>query len=211
MARTNRVDPWGIVRAVPDRGTLLGNRGVIHDTHENVIRTHKSQAWITCRLEFKDITRPIMSPGKWTELFFLDEATAFSAGHRPCGYCRRDRFNEFKSAWLRANGDRLGQGPRGIERIDKVVHPERISQGRKVTYKAPLRNLPSGTMIEEGSQAYLVWNNNLFRWGFAGYSFDGVEPQCTVVSVLTPETYVRAFVEGFRPTVHSSLSTANQG
>ena len=204
MPYQNRVDPWGAVQAVPQRGTLLGNRGIIHDDNKKIVATHKLQAWITCALEFKGWRRQIMSPRSWTELFFLDEATAFSAGHRPCAYCRRSRYNEFKAAWLQANRRLLESQADTINRIDRVVHKERIKRGKKVTYAAPLKSLPSGTMIERESHAHLVWNDALYEWSFAGYeSRQKIEPN-DIVTILTPQSYVTTFEQGFTPDVHES-------
>ncbi|HEV2353312.1 MAG TPA: hypothetical protein VGR89_03670 [Puia sp.] len=99
----NRVDPRGSLIKTTARGAWMGNRGVIHDGQRNIIRPWKLKAWLTCQLVFKDRHRQVMAPDRYTELFFLDEATAFSAGHRPCAECRRSAFNRFKMAWIVAN------------------------------------------------------------------------------------------------------------
>lgn len=100
----NRVDPWGALCATASRGTLMGNRGILHDDRNRIVRPWAHRAWVTCLLEFNGIkrSRPF-SPGNYSELFFIDEATAFSAGHRPCAHCQRLRHREFKDAWVRAN------------------------------------------------------------------------------------------------------------
>jgi hypothetical protein len=99
----NRVDPFGNLIKTRARGTWMGNRGVLHDDKQQLLRPFKLKAWLTCRLEFKGRKRQIMAPHRWTELFFLDEATAFAAGHRPCFECRRSDFNKFKSLWIKGN------------------------------------------------------------------------------------------------------------
>jgi hypothetical protein len=103
MPLQNRVDPWGRLVALNLRGTWLGNRGILHNEKKKIIAPWRHKAWVTCQLEFKGRKRQIFSPGSYSELFFLDEVTAFAAGHRPCAECRRDRYNEFKAAWLAMN------------------------------------------------------------------------------------------------------------
>ena len=205
MPYQNRVDPWGACHAVAHRGTLLGNRGIIHDANQKIVATHKLQAWITCALEYKGRRRQVMSPRTWTELFFLDEVTAFSAGHRPCAYCRRPRYNEFKAAWLQANRHLLEGQSEGINRIDRVIHTQRLKRGKKVTYSAPLRSLPSGTMIELQPHAYVVWNGAVYKWSFSGYQFTRDIRSNDSVTVLTPKSYVDTFRQGFTPQVHASV------
>ena len=204
MPYQNRVDPWGACHAVAQRGTLLGNRGIIHDANQNIIATHALQAWITCALEYKGRRRQVMSPRTWTELFFLDEATAFSSGHRPCAYCRRPRYNEFKAAWLQANRHLLEGQSEGINRIDRIIHTQRLKRGRKVTHAAPLKSLPAGTMIQMQSHAYVVWNGGLYKWSFSGYQFAQDIRSNDSVTVLTPKSYVEAFKQGFTPQAHAS-------
>jgi hypothetical protein len=103
MPRQNRVTPFGALIATPARGTLTGNRGCLHDEHGRIRRRYQGERWIICVLEFKGRRRPLMTPGRYTELFFLDEATALAAGHRPCAECQRDRFNLFRDTWAKAN------------------------------------------------------------------------------------------------------------
>jgi hypothetical protein len=206
MPRHNRVDPWGKLHAVAARGTLLGNRGVIHNAAQSIVAPWRTKAWITCRLEWKGWWRPIMRPGSWTELFFLDEATAFAAGHRPCATCRRERFKQFKSAWVAANPTTtLSVTPR-ITEIDQVLHDERVRKGGvKVAYEGELRDVPEGAMIEIDGAAYLRWNRQFLRWSFDGYSPGRIPPGSSQrVLVLTPASVVRTFSRGFRPDVHTS-------
>ncbi|MGE0824024.1 MAG: hypothetical protein AB7G75_14460 [Candidatus Binatia bacterium] len=206
MPLQNRVDPWGQLHAVTARGTLLGNRGIIHNLAREIVAPWRIKAWITCQLTWRGRRRTVMQPGSWTELFFLDEATAFAAGHRPCAYCRRERFREFKTIWLSANPTAFHAVTPRISAIDTILHSERTQRGgKKVTYEEALSALPEGTMIELGAGAYLLWNQKLLRWSFSGYSpSDTPRPSQNRVRVLTPASIVRTFRNGFRPEVHES-------
>jgi hypothetical protein len=205
MPLQNRVDPWGQLHAVSARGTLLGNRGIIHNHAREIVAQWRTKAWITCRLSWKGRRRTVMRSGSWTELFFLDEATAFAAGHRPCAYCRRARFNEFKAAWLAANPAVTSSAAPRIAEIDNILHAERTRKGGgKVTYEEELQALPDGAMIGLDVSAYLVWGRQLLRWSFNGYSrgeTSGLSKR--TVRVLTPASIVQ-FRNGFRPDVHES-------
>jgi len=206
MPLQNRVDPWGQIQAVNARGTLLGNRGILHNGKKEIVAHWRTKAWITCRLAWKGKTRTIMSPGSYTELFFLDEATAFSAGHRPCAECRRERFQEFKAAWIAANAEFSVSPVPPISAIDKVLHAERVRRGgAKVTYEAELGTLSDGTMVEIADTAYLIWGKRLLQWSFASYTeIEEPYPLQRRVQVLTPASIVRVFSNGFRPEVHES-------
>ncbi len=207
MALQNRVSPTGEIVATPERGMFMGNRGgAMHNAHKELVSVSKTTRWITCRLEFKGRKRELMSEGLYTELFFLDEATAFAAGHRPCAECRRERFNEFKAKWLNANSDLIDGNYTGIGDIDKVIHAQRIDKNKeKVTFEAPCNTLPDGTIIRMGDESYLVWKNRLYLWSFAGYTLSDEKINNETVTVLTPKSYVEMFKKGFRPTVHESL------
>jgi len=104
MPLRNRVTPFGDLVAVPDRGALMGNRGVLHDDERRIVRFSQGRRWIACLTDVKGRRRPLMTPGRYTELFFLDEATALAAGHRPCWECRRADALRFRDAWARAAG-----------------------------------------------------------------------------------------------------------
>lgn len=206
MPLQNRVDPWGNLNAVESRGAFLGNKGVLHNENKKIIATHKIKGWVTCLLEFKDRHREVMTPKRYTELFFLDEATAFSAGHRPCAECRRTRYNEFKEKWLLANVDLLKGKKPNAPNIDTIIHQERISKKQKVTYTSALNSLPDGTMIEINSKAYLIWESKLFEWSYSGYIESELHYSMKdKVIVLTPKSYVKTFSKGFLPTVHKSI------
>ncbi len=154
MPLQNRVDPFGSIFRTSARGTMMGNRGgALHNDRREIVRHHQSKRWITCLLEFKGRRRIVMSPRRYTELFFLDEAVAFAAGHRPCAECRRERFNAFKSAWK-------GRTPDADE-MDDELHRCRIERpGRKVTYQAELSSLPNGSFVEIDASPWLVWDRS---------------------------------------------------
>jgi hypothetical protein len=204
----NRVDPWGKLRAVPTRGALMGNRGVLHDEENAIVKPWARKAWVTCLLQFKGIKRPKpFSQGNYSELFFVDEATAFAAGHRPCAYCQRARHLEFKGAWVRANVSEDLRASTKMPDIDKVIHAERaISGGGKSTYDARLVELPHGAIFEHEDVAYLVSARGYLPWSFSGYGVAQNIDETGLVKVLTPRSIVRAFVAGFTPIVHKSAS-----
>src|SRR5215472_8961722 len=145
MPLQNRVGPSGDILAVTARGTFMGNRGgAIHNEKREIVRQYASRRWIACVLEFKGRRRTVMSPNRYTELFFLDEAVALAAGHRPCAECRRARFKEFSSAWQAWSGVR-----HRAQEMDSDLHAARIdSRRRKVTFDASLDSLPDGCFVE---------------------------------------------------------------
>jgi hypothetical protein len=182
----------------------MGNRGTLHNENKEIVTPSKRKPWVTCQLKFKDRHREVFGPNTYSELFFLDEATAFSAGHRPCATCRRDRYNAFKEEWTRANHPDAPNLP--ITEIDKQLHAERMARGgKKVTYVAEFGELPEGTFIERDGKAYLLWGSKLQEWTPVGYRQSGfsVSPGETV-TVLTPRSIVVLFNAGFRPQVHES-------
>lgn len=204
MPLQSRVDPWGRLNAVSERGAWLGNRGCLVDEERNIVRPWRLRAWITCELEWKGKRRPVFAPKTWTELFFLDEATAFAAGHRPCAFCRRRRYIEFKSAWIAANRGLVGANPRVAE-IDRILHAERLApDGTKRTHAMAYCDLPVGTMIAVGGHAHAVTDRGLARWSYGGYAPASPLPLDDAVEVLTPPSIVRLFRAGFRPQLHAS-------
>lgn len=205
MPLQNRVDPLGEIHAVKSKGTLLGNRGILHNDNKEIVTAYKSKAWITCLLDFKGTKREIMSKGQYTELFFLDEATAFSAGHRPCAQCQRKRYNEFKNKWLKANGHKVNGQKTNIANIDKIIHQERIHKKQKITFIAQLNLLPDGTMIQINNAVYILWSGNLHKWTFDGYSLSDIRITKEEVNVITPQSYVKMFANNFIPEVHESI------
>ena len=206
MPLQNRVSPFGEIVSVSARGTCMGNRGIIHDPGTKTLLTRRwqHQAWICCVLSFKGYQHPIMGPSAYTELFFLDEATALAAGHRPCAYCRRKDFNAYKAAWIRAK-PREGAGSLNAPEMDRTLHRERVTRTReKVTYVARIDDLPDGVMVAQSGRAQLIAGEHLFPWTPYGYR-KGLPKQSNVnITVLTPRSTVQVVAAGYVPMVHAS-------
>jgi hypothetical protein len=195
----NRVSPTGEIIATPHRGTLMGNRGVLHDAEGRIVRAHQTRRWIACRLEFKGRHREILQPGQYTELFFLDEATALAAGHRPCAECRRADYRRWQAAWSAAHPG----APLNADAIDARLHAERRSPDRRT---APLDQLPTGTMVLHDGAPHLIVDTALRKWSPAGYgeaiTVAGSRP------VLTPPATVAAIAAGYAPELHPTAVPA---
>jgi len=233
MPLQNRVDPFGAIIRTPERGHWTGNRGVLHNKRQEIGRPFRLKAWITCRLEFKGRWRKVMSPGKWTELFFFDEATAFAAGHRPCFECRREDAVRFKRAWVEGNREYGFDEKTPVGKIDEVLHRERVVIGTKpglrervtdrwakVRFEEEIAALPSGTFIEWKGDAWLVKDGFVYKWSPGGYAagvpgpavavgdgpaaVDGEGPPALVM-VLTPRSVVNAFRAGYVPEMRFDL------
>jgi hypothetical protein len=205
MPLQNRVTPWGEILALSSRGTFMGNRGgALHDQQREIVRQYASRRWITCLLEFKGRHRAVMSPGRYTELFFLDEAVALAAGHRPCAECRRGPFNAFKRAWRpKPTGNFLY-----ADDIDRELQRARIRGHReKVTYRADWRSLPDGCFVKIADACYLVWREGLLRWSPEAYVEKHGRPAHGDVTLLTPEPIVRCLRNGYKPEIHQSALT----
>jgi len=202
MPLQNRVDPFGRLIRTTARGTVMGNRGgALHNADREIVRSYKSRRWITCVLEFRGRHREIMSPNRYTELFFLDEAVAFAAGHRPCAECRRERYNAFRRTWAGAKQqDRL---PFAND-MDLELHPARIDKRTKISYEAALPSLPDGCFVEVEGNAYLLLGDALLLWTPEGYTRRDARPKDSMVTVLTPEPIVGCFLQGYRPEIHES-------
>src|ERR1700743_1651773 len=201
MPLQNRVTPQGDIIADPHRGLFTGNRGIIHDPATKTLlrKRWSSRAWLTCVCEFRGRRREVMGGRSWTELFFLDEATAFAAGHRPCFFCRRDDASRFRAAWEEGNG----VGDLHAPDMDAVLHQERLASGKKL-HPLPMKieKLPDGTMVQEGEDSFLIVEGRALLWSPAGYtrtnrSLDGA-------MLLTPPSTLRAFLAGYRPLLHPS-------
>lgn len=206
MPLQNRVDPCGAIVSSTSRGTLMGNRGLLHNNERAIVRQFRGRRWIACLLEFKGRRRSVMSPGRYTELFFLDEAVALAAGHRPCAECRRERFNAFRDAWKRSHLPE-GGGSLLAPEIDLELHRARIDiRGRKVTWEAPLNTLPDGSFVRIDSSSYLVWREALLQWSPEGYIKERQRPKRWTVTVLTPAPVVQCIRQGYRPSIHSSAA-----
>ena len=162
MPLQNRVTPFGEIVAVPHRGTMMGNRGIIHDPHAKQLLSKRwqHQAWVCCVLAYKDHRHPIMGKSHYTELFFLDEATAFAAGHRPCAYCRLADFRAFLQAW--AEGLSLFAAQARAPLLDRRLHCERTTRTRiQITHRAEIGELPDGTFVRIDDRAWLVMGSRL--------------------------------------------------
>jgi hypothetical protein len=204
MPLQNRVTPMGDIIATPHRGLFTGNRGIIHDPATKTLlkKRWSSPAWLTCVCEFRGRRREVMTTHSWTELFFLDEATAFAAGHRPCFYCRRDDANRFRSAWER--GNRVHDVR--MHDIDAVLHHERLDHGRKRLHAllVALDQLPDGAMVQQGEESFLVVQGRALLWSTAGYR--RMELSSEDAMLLTPPSSLRALSAGYRPVLHPSAS-----
>jgi hypothetical protein len=203
----NRVDPFGELNAVAARGLLFGNRGGrIHDDDRRLTRRRwTSRAWICCRLAFKGRHRTVWGKG-YTELFFLDEPTAFAAGHRPCFECRRTDALAFAAAWAR--GHRLAASPRAPA-MDAVLHAQRLDGRAKRRHRVALDDLPDGAMVVmpgHGDRALAVRGNALLPWTASGYGPRQPRPRGIAVDLLTPPATVAALAAGYRPQWHTSAA-----
>ena len=206
MPRRNRVTPFSTLIATSARGTFTGNRGCLHDDHEQIRRQFQGKRWIICLLDFKGRKRSIMTPGHYTELFFLDEATALAAGHRPCAECQRERFNLFREIWAKANSEIAGTPRPAATTLDAILHQERIVTSRQAhRFRNSIENLPDGVFVTDDEQiAYLALRNQLLRWSPAGYEHPPVRTIHYPVRVLTPASVVRTLAAGYPANIHSS-------
>jgi hypothetical protein len=202
----NRVLPTGEIVADPARGLLMGNRGCIHHDDRTLgVSRWRTKMWISCVLKWRNVRRDVMPPGRWTALFFLDEATALSAGHRPCGYCRRADHRAFGECWRVAQG--LAERPRAFE-MDIELHAERVDRRtrRQVTRPARLGALPDGVMVRHDGSEALLAGGRLLPWSFAGYGEPTAVSPDTTVELLTPPKIVGVLAAGYRPMTHPSAA-----
>lgn len=205
MPLQNRVLPTGKITAMPARGTLTGNRGIIHREDRTLGTARWSHhAWICCTLDWQGRRRRVMTGRNWTELFFLDEATALAAGHRPCGYCRRTAYAAYRDAWSRATGET----PKAPD-MDRALHAARVTRDRRqVTFTATLGDMPAGAFVCHGGAVHLWHDRQLYPYQPDGYDAPIVAHPETVVSVLTPVPTVAALRQGYLPLLHSSIATS---
>jgi len=205
MPKQNRVTPWGEIIATSARGTLMGNRGCLLDAQRQIRKLYQGKRWIICKLKFKGRHRVVMSPGLYAELFFLDEATALAAGHRPCAECSREQFDYFRILWAQANPRLAKSRKPPAPFLDNVLHMERIAaDNKKVIYEEKLSRLPNGSFIAlpDDKQAYLVFDGALLLWSPQGYLQKLKRPNDRMVQVLTPRSIVRTLAAGYRAAVH---------
>ena len=202
MPLRNRVTPFGEIVAVAARGTLMGNRGVLHDAEGKVVRDWQVRRWIACRLQFRGRHRDVMTPGAYTELFFLDEATALADGHRPCAECRHVDYLQFQAAWRRAHPGM----PASAAVMDTALHTERrVRPWHKRTHQAGIEFLPDGSLAALDGVAWLVHGGQLYAWSADGYVESRPRPASAEVAVLTPPSILAVLRAGYRPGVHPSV------
>jgi hypothetical protein len=201
----NRVTPLSDLIATPARGLVYGNRGCLHDDHGRIRRRYGVRRWISCRLVYKDWHRaPLLQPGKFTELFFLDEATAFAAGHRPCAMCRRADYDRFVDRW-----HALHPGDTGADAIDLRLHAERHDPSGRTQrhHDAPYRALPDGSFVALTHAPWLVLGEELLRWTPSGYTDRRPRPRTGTAEVITPSSVVEVLRDGWEslvPFLHPS-------
>jgi hypothetical protein len=200
----NRVTPFGDIVAIPQRGMFTGNRGILHDPATKTLlpRRWASAAWLICACDYNGVRRDVMADRSWTELFFLDEATALAAGHRPCFLCRRPEAERFRAAWSRAQR----AAPPSAAQLDATLHSERLVGRRKRLHPIDrnIGNLPDGAMIAANGVAYVVVAGQARPWTEAGYG----PPQriARPQTLLTPPSTLAALEFGYDPVLHPALT-----
>ncbi len=199
MPLQNRVTPQGELIADPARGLVHGNRGCLHDAEGRIRRRYNGKRWIACRLQFRGWRRsPLMQPGRYTELFFLDDATALAAGHRPCALCRREDYNRFVAAWTALH-------PRdvGADAIDARLHAERLDPLNRAhrLHDATLDGLPDGTFVLHAGVPHLVLGAHLRRWTPGGYGPPEPRPDGAPCLLITPPSVASILRGGWEPLV----------
>jgi hypothetical protein len=205
MPLQNRVTPLGDLIADPARGLVYGNRGCLHDDHGRIRRRYATRRWIACRLQFKGWHRhPLLQPGRFTELFFLDEATAFAAGHRPCALCRREDYDRFAAFWRE-----LHPGQVWADAMDAQLHSERHDAATRTQrhHEAAVDDLPDGAFVIRDGAPWLVRGAHLLRWSPSGYDARARRPPRGVVTLITPPSLVAVLRAGWRgavPLLHPS-------
>lgn len=191
MSERNRVNPFGEIISTPLRGRWMGNRGSIHRGHA-IVRPWASKRWITCALEFKGWVAPKWAPGRWTALFFYDEALALAAGHRPCALCRRVDYDRYRAA----------VGIAGADDIDARLHTERVDGRSKRTHAMAWRDVPAGAYVDRDGIPLVVLADALRPWSSTdGYGDAIARPRQGDAVVLTPQLSIHAIVSGYEPQI----------
>jgi hypothetical protein len=209
MPLRNRVTPLGELIADPALGLVYGNRGCLHDEAGRIRRRYNGKRWIACRLEFRGWHRaPLMQPGRFTELFFLDEATAFAAGHRPCALCRHEDYTRFVSVWRG-----LDPGETGADAIDARLHAERVDSATRAHrfHDAEFDSLPDGAFVLQEGVPHLVRGPELLRWTPGGYAGRVARPLAQRAGLITPPSLVAVLASGWDgavPLLHPSADPA---
>ncbi|HWB56626.1 MAG TPA: hypothetical protein VG479_06800 [Gaiellaceae bacterium] len=199
MPLENRVTPLSELVADPARGLVYGNRGCLHDASGRIRRRYAVKRWIACRLEFRGWQRgPLMRPGLFTELFFLDEVTAMAAGHRPCALCRRGDYDRLTGLWRE-----LHPGQVGADAIDAQLHEERVDPATRGQrhHQAPLDDLPDGAFVLRAGRPWLVLGGQVLAWTPSGYADRSPRPRGEPAEVITPPSLVSVLRSGWEPLV----------
>lgn len=197
MPLPNRVTPFGVVEASQARGMFMGNRGCLVDGRGRLARRWRGERWLICLLAFRGRRRhPLMVPGRYTELFFLDEATGLAAGHRPCRECRRADLEAFRAAWLEIHPGDAGS----LTVLDHRLHEERTGAS---SWSAPCGRLPDGAMVVLDGAAWLVLGEAVLAWSHGGYTSRRTRPS-GVIEVITPPSIVKVLAAGWAPVLHAS-------
>jgi hypothetical protein len=199
MPLQNRVTPLSELVADPARGLVYGNRGCLHDETGRIRRRYNGKRWIACRLRFRDWHRhPLLQPGRFTELFFLDEVTAFAAGHRPCALCRRGDYDRLLTIWSGLHPGRVG-----ADAIDAQLHSERVEPHTRAQLRreAALDDLPDGAFVLLEKTPCLVVGDELLDWTPAGYAAHRPRAAGATVSLITPPSLVAVLRTGWQPLV----------
>jgi hypothetical protein len=199
MPLQNRVTPLGELIADPGRGLVYGNRGCLHDEAGRIRRRYNGKRWIACRLQFRGWQRrPLLQAGRFTELFFLDEATAFAAGHRPCALCRHEDYLRFGAIWRQLHAGQVGAGA-----MDEQLQSERMDSDtrRQLRHRSPLDGLPDGAFVVEDDAPWILVGSELLRWTPGGYTERRPRPTGKEASVVTPPSLVAVLRAGWQPDV----------
>jgi hypothetical protein len=208
MPLQNRVTPLGEPIKDPGRGLVYANRGCLHDREGRIRRRYDGKRWIACRLQFRDWYRPpVPRPGRYTALFFLDEATALAAGHRPCALCRRQDYERFVSAW-----GELHPGQVRADAIDAQLHSERVDPGTRGhrCHETRLDQLPDAAFVLYEGEPWLVLGEHLLRWTAAGYVARRPRADVVTARLITPPSLVALLRSGWPsvlPLLHPSAGS----
>lgn len=210
MPLQNRVTPLSELVADSARGLVYGNRGCLHDETGRIRRRFDGKRWIACRLAFRGWQRgPLFQPRRFTELFFLDEVTAFAAGHRPCALCRRADYDRFREIW-----GEVHPGQVTADLIDTQLHSERLAAGARAQlhHEVTFDELPDGAFVLEDGEAFLVRGAQLLRWTPSGYEAGRPRPVGRQAVVVTPRSLVEVLRRSWHsavPVVHPSSNAAS--
>ena len=204
MHLQNRVTPFGEIVAISQRGLFTGNRGIIHDPATTTLLAKRwaTRTWLVCDCEFEGRRRKVMATRSWTELFFLDEAVALAAGHRPCFLCRRATAERFRTCWASSRAE----PPPSAEQMDAALHAERLEHGLKRLHPMTLllSNLPDGAIVAVDGDAYTLCTGMAYRWTDDGYDRGIILRDADWL--LTPPSMVMALFAGYRPILHPSIN-----